>query len=374
MISLFSELLRNQKDPRDRVITITSLSLTSMRVSMNITFIGFVFVTARSYIGDVIDCITGMEEAEHRAIETYCYITSHFTVVDLAPEASAHPGVGPSNTQDATEGLQRHAYYQWVPFVLMFQMVIYYLPVYLWQMVDLGFFDAITLDLDKVFPDRAAKRLKLATEYFVRSLGTHGRYALSFLLCEGLAASLALGNLAFTNRFLGGKFFRYGLAAAKFVLQRAAEGDGPLDEVFPKVTKCTWHKFGASGSLQTYDALCVLPMNIMNEKTFIVLWFVQISTACVCVLVLSSRLVLVASPALRNGLLCFLTHSEKAKEPLLCILLECDFGDWFLLFHLRSHVVDFTTWLIEVDKEMKREANPELEKIEERERIRLPAY
>lgn len=44
------------------------------------------FVTARSYIGDVIDCVTGMEEAEHRAIETYCYITSHFTVVDLAPE------------------------------------------------------------------------------------------------------------------------------------------------------------------------------------------------------------------------------------------------------------------------------------------------
>ncbi|XP_063593184.1 innexin inx2-like isoform X1 [Penaeus indicus] len=374
MISLFDELMRNQKAPQDRVITITSLSLTSMKVTMNITFIGFVFATARSYIGDVIDCVTGMNEAEHKAIETYCYITSHFTVVDLATEASAHPGVGPSSAQNTTESLQRHAYYQWVPFVLMLQMIIYYFPVYLWHRVDFGFFDAITLDLDKVFPDKAAERLKLATEYFVRSLGTHGRYALSFLLCEGLAASLALGNLAFTNKFLGGKFFRYGLSAAKFVLERAPEGDGPLDEVFPKVTKCTWHKFGASGSLQTHDALCVLPMNVMNEKTFLVLWFVQVATAAVCVAVLSSHLLLVASPALRNGLLSFLTHSETAKEPLLCVLHESDFGDWFLLFHLRSHVVDFTTWLLEVDKEMRREASPEQEEPEERERIRVPAY
>ncbi|XP_063593185.1 innexin inx3-like isoform X2 [Penaeus indicus] len=298
MISLFDELMRNQKAPQDRVITITSLSLTSMKVTMNITFIGFVFATARSYIGDVIDCVTGMNEAEHKAIETYCYITSHFTVVDLATEASAHPGVGPSSAQNTTESLQRHAYYQWVPFVLMLQMIIYYFPVYLWHRVDFGFFDAITLDLDKVFPDKAAER----------------------------------------------------------------------------VTKCTWHKFGASGSLQTHDALCVLPMNVMNEKTFLVLWFVQVATAAVCVAVLSSHLLLVASPALRNGLLSFLTHSETAKEPLLCVLHESDFGDWFLLFHLRSHVVDFTTWLLEVDKEMRREASPEQEEPEERERIRVPAY
>jgi len=58
---------------------------------------------------------------------------------------------------------------------------------------------------------------------------------LPVLLCEGLAVFLALGNLAFANKFLGGKFFRYGLSTAKFLLDRAAEGTGPLDEVSPKV-------------------------------------------------------------------------------------------------------------------------------------------
>lgn len=44
-------------------------------------------------------------------------------------------------------------------------------------------------------------------------------------------------------------------------------------EVFPRVTKCTFHKFGASGTIQKHDALCVLALNILNEKIFIFLWF-----------------------------------------------------------------------------------------------------
>ena len=34
----------------------------------------------------------------------------------------------------------------------------------------------------------------------------------------------------------------------------------------PQVAKCTFQKFGPSGSLQKHDALCVLPLNIINEK------------------------------------------------------------------------------------------------------------
>ena len=32
------------------------------------------------------------------------------------------------------------------------------------------------------------------------------------------------------------------------------------------MAKCTFQKFGPSGSLQKHDALCVLPLNIINEK------------------------------------------------------------------------------------------------------------
>ena len=43
--------------------------------------------------------------------------------------------------------------------------------------------------------------------------------------------------------------------------------------MFPKVTKCTFHKFGPSGTVERFDGLCVLPLNIINEKIYVFLWF-----------------------------------------------------------------------------------------------------
>ena len=43
--------------------------------------------------------------------------------------------------------------------------------------------------------------------------------------------------------------------------------------IFPRMTKCTFHKFGASGEVEKHDALCILPLNIVNEKIYIFLWF-----------------------------------------------------------------------------------------------------
>ena len=36
--------------------------------------------------------------------------------------------------------------------------------------------------------------------------------------------------------------------------------------VFPRVAKCSFYKFGSSGTMQTHDTVCILPVNIMNEK------------------------------------------------------------------------------------------------------------
>lgn len=50
------------------------------------------------------------------------------------------------------------------------------------------------------------------------------------------------------------------------------------------MTKCDFHKFGPSGTIKNIDALCVLGMNIINEKIYIFFWFwfiiLAIVTAC----------------------------------------------------------------------------------------------
>ena len=33
------------------------------------------------------------------------------------------------------------------------------------------------------------------------------------------------------------------------------------------------HKYGPSGTIENKDGLCVLPLNIINEKIYVFLWF-----------------------------------------------------------------------------------------------------
>lgn len=76
----------------------------------------------------------------------------------------------------------------------------------------------------------------------------------------------------FIDTFLGGAFLTYGTEVIKFSQQNQENRTDPMVIVFPRVTKCTFHKFGPSGTIQHHDALCVLALNILNEKIYIFLW------------------------------------------------------------------------------------------------------
>ena len=41
-----------------------------------------------------------------------------------------------------------------------------------------------------------------------------------------------------------------------------------MAKVFPKVSKCTFHRYGPSGTIGNHDGLCILPINIINEKEY----------------------------------------------------------------------------------------------------------
>lgn len=42
--------------------------------------------------------------------------------------------------------------------------------------------------------------------------------------------------------------------------------------VFPKQAKCLFYSYGPSGGIQQIDSLCLLPLNNLNEKIFVVIW------------------------------------------------------------------------------------------------------
>lgn len=81
-------------------------------------------------------------------------------------------------------------------------------------------------------------------------------YAFSYVLCEVLNLLILGFNFYFTDAFLGtGDFANYGSEVVQF--NKLDNTDGlisPMDRVFPKVSKCDFHKYGPSGGLIRYKS------------------------------------------------------------------------------------------------------------------------
>ena len=77
----------------------------------------------------------------------------------------------------------------------------------------------------------------------------------------------------FQHNSILGEFTQYGTDVLAMTELAPEEREDPMARVFPKMTKCTFHKFGPSGTVEKFDGLCVLPLNIINEKIYVFLWF-----------------------------------------------------------------------------------------------------
>ena len=92
------------------------------------------------------------------------------------------------------------------------------------------------------------------------------------------------------DRFFNGAFLTFGLEVIAFAERDQEDRLDPMIYIFPRMTKCTFHKFGTSGEVEKHDALCILPLNIVNEKIYIFLWFWLLLLGCLSTLVVAYRL------------------------------------------------------------------------------------
>merc|ERR1719216_794943 len=99
--------------------------------------------------------------------------------------------------------------------------------------------------------------------------------------------------------FFGGAFTKYG-ADVLSVTETAIEArDDPMNIVFPKVAKCTFHKYGPSGTIENKDGLCILALNIINEKIYVFLWFWFVALALISAAALVYRVLVILIPTIR---------------------------------------------------------------------------
>ncbi|CAG0919834.1 unnamed protein product [Notodromas monacha] len=295
-------------------------------------------VTSRQYIGDPIDCIVD-DAVPASVMDTYCWIHSTFTIPNRLGEKIGvdvpHAGVGP----DAGEEKKYHKYYQWVCFFLFFQAILFYVPRYLWKNWEGGKIKMLVMDLNTPIVEEETKnsRKKLLIDYFTCNLNTQNFYALRFFLCELLNFANVIGQIYFMDTFLGGEFTSYGWDVLRFQGREPEERTDPMSRVFPKVTKCTFHTYGVSGTIQKIDGLCVLPLNIVNEKIMVFLWFWFIIVAVLSGLGLLYRIAVLSTSRVR---LIFLRSRSRMSysEDIEMINSKCQIGDWFVLQQLGKNM------------------------------------
>jgi hypothetical protein len=296
-------------------------------------------VTSRQYIGDPIDCI--VDDVPLNIMDTYCWIYSTFTIPNRlggrVGKDVVQPGV--ASHVDGEDEVKYHKYYQWVCFVLFFQAMFFYLPRYMWKTWEGGRIKMLVLDLNCPIISEECKndRKKLLIDYFATNLHTQNFYAIRFFLCEFLNFVNVIAQIFFMDYFLEGEFSTYGSDVLRFTEMEPEEREDPMARVFPKVTKCTFHKYGPSGSIQKLDGLCVLPLNIVNEKIYVFLWFWFLFIAVLSGLNLVYRTAVVVMPKFR--LLLLRARSRLApQDEVETITKKCQIGDWFVLYQLGKNI------------------------------------
>ncbi|TRY75101.1 hypothetical protein TCAL_09359 [Tigriopus californicus] len=299
-------------------------------------------VTSRQYIGDPIDCM--VDGIPGGIMDTYCWIHSTFSIptrwkIEQGKDAP-HPGVAPLADMEEGEEVKHHAYYQWVCFFLFFEAILFYVPRYLWKTSEGGKIKMLVQDLMEPIINEDSKQSQIDTivKYFRETRGTHALYAFRYFACEVLNFVNIILQIYFIDFFLGFEFSTYGLDVLSFSEMEPESRGDPMHIVFPKVTKCTFNKYGPSGTIEPKDGLCVLPLNIINEKMFIFIWFWLVIVAIVTGIFLLYRIAVLLGPQIRVALITVKGSKSTKRSDVEAILDPASLsfaeklGDWLVLY------------------------------------------
>jgi len=323
------------------------------RVTFGILILCSLLVTLSQFFGSPIQCI--VEGVPGGIMNTFCWIHGTFTIPSqLAGKVGnevAHPGVAPLRNQiyDKEKGHVkwteegdevRHAWYQWVCFVLCLQALLCYVPHYLWKSWEGGKLSMLIQGLDGPMlkgSEEFADRRKSIVTYFLRTNKTHNLYALKYVFCEFLNIVNILFQIWLMDFFFGGQFTAYGTKVLSETEKEIEDRVDPMNRVFPKVTKCTFHEYGPSGTIQNKDGLCILAMNIINEKIYVFLWFWYIFITVWTAIHLMVRFLSLVSSYCRYLLFCNRVRAVNRND-VSVVLKKCQYGDWFLLMQMSKHI------------------------------------
>ncbi|KAL9919081.1 innexin inx5-like [Glossina fuscipes fuscipes] len=294
-------------------------------------------LSAKQYFGDPIECMTDSKFKNY--IHSYCWTMGTFLIPsstdDLRNEISV--GVGPRRFHKENVNLR---YYQWVVVVLLLEGLLFYMPAFLWELWEDKRLEqlcsAVVAPLITI--DEHKKHTNLIKAYLSKdNRNTHQQYAMKYFICEFLNLMISIGNIIFLHFFLDGFWSKYMKALYTISFNNWHLWNQHSSQIFPKMAKCTFYTYGPSGSIKIHDAVCMLPLNVLNEKLFAFLWIWFVLMSILAAQKVIYRLALIAFPTMRVHLI-RINARHMAVQDIRQILAKKCYGDWFLLYKLSRNV------------------------------------
>ncbi|XP_063235959.1 innexin shaking-B isoform X1 [Bacillus rossius redtenbacheri] len=293
--------------------------------------VGSIVVSLHQLVGSPIDCVH-TRDLPNDVLNTFCW--SHGTYSSSEVYGGA-PGV--ATTHPVPTRVAR--YYQWSGAVLFLQAILFYTPRWLWKNWEGGKIQALMMDLDVGICSEVEKKQKkkLLLDYLWDNLKYHNWWAYRYYLCELLALANVVGQMFLMNRFFDGEFLTFGIDVISFMEDDDENRVDPMIYIFPRMTKCTFYKYGVSGEVERHDAVCILPLNVVNEKIYVFLWFWFLVLFVLTAGCVAYRAVIILSPRIRVYLLRirFRLIRRDAVEVIVC---KSKMGDFLLIYMLGENV------------------------------------
>ena len=182
-------------------------------------------------------------------------------------------------------------------------------------------------------------------------------YFFGFMGMEVFNWLIVLIQFGLTNVFLHHRFAWYGpnvLFYYRLPEEEQREMKNPMCDTFPRIASCDYWRWGSGGRQENINAICVLGLNMINDKVFLILWWWFFFLAFIGAFRLVYRVLQIQFTSLRFQLINMRmnryfkrSHKTEKIENYLC---SCKLGDWFVLYQLsknlnRPFFMDFLTTL-----------------------------
>lgn len=262
-----------------------------------IIIISSIIGTKMYLVGDPIQCWIPPEfkDGWEQFAENYCWVKNTYYV----PENESIP----SDKIDRSR--EELTYYQWVPFVLALQALMFYLPSAIWQLLNwqsgVHISDLVStalkcIDNDEATRVKTVQQLTRHIELTIVKQRSHktglvvrikrlvfrvlfcgysktGNYlTMLYLMVKVLFVANVVGQFFLLNSFLGTDYQLYGWGVlTDLINNREWHHTGH----FPRITLCDFD-IRVLANQHSKTLQCVLVVNLFNEKAYIFIWFLLV--------------------------------------------------------------------------------------------------